>query len=168
MFNQSEMSLPLNVVVVSSSSNKLVIMTAPKAFEVKLQNQLVLCVNKNCFGFVGVASLVNGHFTKQMPTTLLHLKVSIFFVVSFAILLLSMVVIYDKNISGKKCLMSYKMNNGTLTMKKQVECEHFNIDDKNLNGVAQIQFSSIKFFFIKIRVLRYRKFTLGSTFTIFW
>jgi hypothetical protein len=130
MFNQGEMPSPLNV---SSSFNKLVIMIAPKAFEVKLQNHLVLCVNKNCFGFIGVASLVNGHFTNQMPTTLLHLKVNIFFVVSFAILLLLVVVIYDKKISSKKCLMSYKMNNGTLNMKKQVECEHFNIDDKNSN-----------------------------------
>ncbi len=113
MFNQCEMPLPPNVVV-SSSSNKLVLMIAPKAYEVKLQNQLVLCVHKNCFGFIGVASLVNGHFTNQMPTTLIHLKVNIFFVVSFPILLLSMVVIYDKKVSDKKCLMSYKMNNGTL------------------------------------------------------
>jgi hypothetical protein len=118
MFNQGEMPSPLNVVVVSSSFNKLVIMIAPKAFEVKLQNQLVFCVNKNCFGFIGVASLVNGHFTNQMPTILLHLKVNIFFVVSFAILSLSMVVIYDIKKLGKKCLMSYKMNNGTLTMEK--------------------------------------------------
>jgi hypothetical protein len=38
------------------------------------------------------------------------------------------------------------MNNGTITMKKQVECEHFNIGDKNSNEVAQIFFSSLKFF----------------------
>jgi len=101
MFNQGEMPSPLNVVVASSSSNKLVIMIAPKAFEVKLQNQLVFCVNNNCFGSIGVASLVNGHFTNQMPTTLLHVKVNIFFVVSFAILSLSMVVIYDRKKIGQ-------------------------------------------------------------------
>jgi len=61
-----------------------------------------------------------------------------FFVVSFAILLFSMVVIYGKKILGKNCLMSYKMNNETLTMKKHVECENFNIGDKNSNEVAQI------------------------------
>jgi hypothetical protein len=108
------MPLPPNVVVVSSSSNKLVLIIAPKVFEVKLQNQLVLCVHKNCFGFIGVASLVNGHFTNQMPTTLLHLKMNISFVVSFPIFLLSVVVIYEKTNSDKKCLKSYKMNNGTL------------------------------------------------------
>jgi hypothetical protein len=64
-------------------------MVAPKAFEVKLQNQLVFCVKKNCYGFIGVASLVNGHFTNQMLTTLLHLKLNILFVVSFAIFALS-------------------------------------------------------------------------------
>lgn len=42
--------------------------------------------------------------------------------------------------------MFYKMNNGTLTKKKQVKCEHFNIGDKNSNEVAQIQFSLLKFF----------------------
>jgi hypothetical protein len=62
----------------------------------------MLCVNKNCFGFIGIASLVNGHFTNQMPTTLLHLKVNIFFVVSFVILLLSMVVVYGKTNFGQK------------------------------------------------------------------
>jgi hypothetical protein len=74
MFNQGEVPSPLNVVVASFSFNKLVILIAAKASEIKLQNQLVFCVNKNCFEFIGVASLVNGHFTNQMPTTLLHLK----------------------------------------------------------------------------------------------
>jgi hypothetical protein len=32
-------------------------------------------------------------------------------------------------------------------MKKYVESEHFNIGDKNSNEVAQIKFSSLKFFF---------------------
>jgi len=62
----------------------------------------MFCVNKNCFGFIGIASLVNGHFTNQMPTTLLHLKVNIFFVVSFVILLLSTVVVYGKTNFGQK------------------------------------------------------------------
>jgi hypothetical protein len=43
-----------------------------------------------------------------------------------------------KQILGKNCLMFYKMNNETLTMKKHVECENFNIGDKNSNEVAQI------------------------------
>jgi len=102
MFNQGEMPSSLNVVVVSSSSNKLVIMIAPKASEIKFQNQLVFCVNKYCFGFVGVASLVNGHFTNQMPMTLLYLKVNIFFVVSFVILSLLVVVIYDNKKNVQK------------------------------------------------------------------
>jgi hypothetical protein len=37
---------------------------------------------------------------------------------------------------GQKMFNVLQNENGTLTMKKQVECEHFNIGDKNSNEVA--------------------------------